>query len=84
MGNKKAPNKGTVPCLVCMNRLEHLESGHLSSSNCESGEPTDVDSYRNWVADEFDVSSDDALFEKNQIQTPQQYRKHAQRLGLPK
>lgn len=84
MANQKEPNRGTVPCLVCMKRFDWLASGHLSSTNCESGSPTDIESYREWVADEHEIDSDDPIFERNQIQKPQRYREHAERLGLPK
>ncbi|QCJ47237.1 hypothetical protein [Haloprofundus sp. MHR1] len=84
MGKKKVPNEGTVPCLVCRKRFEYLISGHLASSNCKSGSPTDIESYRDWVAEEFQIDRDDSIFEINQIQKPQYYREHAERLGLPK
>lgn len=84
MGEKKEPNEGTVPCLVCMNRFDYLTPGHLSSSKCKSGNPSDIDSYRTWVADEYEINQDDRIFTKNQIQKPQYYRKHAKRLDLPK
>ena len=84
MGQSKEPNKGTVPCLVCGGRYEYLQTGHLSSPNCESGPPNDIESYRNWVAEEYGLSPDDPIFDKNQIQKPQNYKKHATRLGLPK
>ena len=84
MGDKKVPNKGTVPCLVCKKRFNYLTSGHLSSANCQPGVPTDIKSYRDWVADEFGIDSEDSIFETNQIQKPQFYRDHAERIGLPK
>lgn len=84
MGSEKEPNEGTVPCLVCRNRFEYLTSGHLSSSTCSPGRPSDVDSYREWVTERFDIDPDDPVFEPNQIQKPQYYREHAARLGLPR
>ena len=84
MGQRKEPNEGTVPCLVCMSRHDYLISGHLSSSKCKSGIPNDIESYRKWVADKHGIDPEDPIFEKNQIQKPQYYRKHAERLGLPK
>lgn len=84
MGKEKEPNRGTVPCLVCSNRYKYLQSGHLSSDNCEPGEPSDIYSYREWVAEEYDIDPEDPIFETNQIQKPQHYREHAERLDLPK
>lgn len=84
MGQKKEPNKGTVPCLVCNEPQNYLTSGHLSSPECHSGEPSDIESYRDWVAEEHGIDEDDEIFETNQIQKPQHYREHAERLGLPK
>jgi hypothetical protein len=80
---KKEPNEGEVPCLVCMEPQTYLNTQHLSSSYCTSGKPDDVDQYREWVAKEHDIDRDDPIFETNQIQKPQNYRKHAKRLGLP-
>ncbi len=84
MGQQKEPNEGTVPCLVCRGRYKYLTSGHLSSAECVSGMPTDIQSYREWVAEKHDLDLDDPVFEKNQIQKPQHYAQHAERLGLPK
>lgn len=84
MGRPKEPNEGTVPCLVCGRRFEYLTSGHLASANCESGRPNDIGAYRTWVAEEHGIDPDDPIFETNQLQKPQYYRKHAERLGLPK
>jgi hypothetical protein len=83
MEQSKEQNEGTVPCLVCGNRYKYLTSGHLNSSNYHPGRPTDITSYRDWVAEEHDIDSNDTLFERNQIQKPQHYRQHAQRLDLP-
>ena len=84
MDQSKEPNKGKVRCLVCGNHYDYLTSGHLSSSNCESGRPTDIESYRMWVAEEYEIDTDDPIFDANQIQKPQHYRRHAERLELPK
>lgn len=84
MGKKKEPNEGTVPCLVCGDRMKYLTATHLSSLNCESGQPTNIESYRTWVAKEKNINPEDEIFDKNQIQKPQRYQEHAERLGLPK
>ncbi len=83
MAKKKVSNEGTVPCLVCGKHFEYLKSGHLTSPNCKPGTPTDIESYRKWVAKEFEIDRDDPIFETNQIQKPQYYREHAERLDLP-
>jgi transcription elongation factor Elf1 len=83
MGRPKEPNQGTVPCLVCGNRYDYLVSEHLSSSNCHSEFPNDIEQYRTWVQQEYDLEDDDPIFDKNQIQKPQHYREHAERLDLP-
>jgi hypothetical protein len=84
VGQSKEPNKGKVRCLVCGNYYDYLTPGHLSSSNCEPGQPTDIGSYRTWVAEEYGIDTDDPIFDPNQIQKPQHYRQHAERLELPK
>jgi hypothetical protein len=83
MRKKKVPNEGTVPCLVCRRQFEYLNSGHLASPNCKPETPTDIESYREWVAKEFQIDRNDPIFETNQIQKPQYYREHAGRLDLP-
>jgi hypothetical protein len=67
-----------------MKRYNYLVSGHLSSSNCQPGEPLDIKNYREWVAEKHEIAPDDPIFETNQIQKPQNYREHAERLDLPK
>jgi len=84
MGQKKEPNEGTVPCLVCGSRHNWLASVLLSSSKCELGLPTDIESYREWVSEEYEIHPDDPIFDSNQIQKPQYYRKHADHLDLSK
>lgn len=83
MEKQKESDEGTVPCLVCGDRYDWLSPSHLSSSNCEPGTPVDIESYREWVAEEYDIDPEDPIFETNQLQKPQYYRQHAERLGLP-
>ena len=84
MGHQKEPNERTVPCLVCRNRYQYMTSSHLASANCTPGEPTDIESYRDWVREEHEIDPADPVFDRNQLQKPQYYRDHADRLGLPK
>lgn len=84
MGQSKEPNEGTLPCLVCGKRYEYLITGHLQSSNCSAGPPNDIEAYRAWVQNEYDLTDTDPIFDTNQIQKPQHYREHAERLDLPR
>ncbi len=84
MAQQKESNEGTVPCLVCRGRYNYLTSGHLSSPRCKPGRPADIASYRVWVSKQYDIDMDDPIFQRNQIQNPENYAKHAERLGLPK
>ncbi|NHN46491.1 hypothetical protein G9464_02595 [Halostella sp. JP-L12] len=72
MGEKKTPNEGTLPCLVCGDRLNYLNTAHLQTHPPEK--PQTVAQYRAWVAEQFDLDPDDPAVASNELLKPQHWR----------
>ena len=74
MGEKKEPNEGTLPCMVCGESLNYLNTSHLSVHDPEK--PQTVPKYRDWVAKHSGVDRDHSAINSNQLLKPQLWREN--------
>lgn len=74
MGQKKEPNKGTLPCMVCGESLNYLNTSHMRTHPEER--PQSVDKYREWVAANSGLTRDHPAIDTNQLLKPQLWRQN--------
>lgn len=74
MGKKKEPNKGTLPCMVCGEFKNYLNTAHMETH--DSQKPQSVPEYRDWVAKNSKLNRDHPAIDSNQLLKPQFWRKN--------
>lgn len=72
MPEKKSPNEGTLPCMVCGEPQNYLNTPHLETHDV--GDPQNVDEYRDWVATNAGLDRDHPAVDSNQLLKPQLWR----------
>jgi len=59
MGQTKEPNVGTLPCMVCGEPMNYLNTQHMRSHDPEK--PQTVPKYRDWVAEQSGLEREHPL-----------------------
>lgn len=74
MGEKKEPNRGTLPCMVCGEPYKYLTTSHMGTH--ERGQPQNVTEYRDWVAQHSGLERDHCAIDSNELLKPQLWREN--------
>ncbi len=74
MANSKEPNEGELPCMVCGESKNYLNTSHMETHN--SGEPQTIQEYRDWVAEKSGLARDHPAIDSNQLLKPQLWRRN--------
>lgn len=74
MTEKKEPNEGTIPCIVCEESKNYLNTSHMEIHSVEK--PQNVSQYRNWVADNSGLDRDHPAIDSNLLLKPQLWREN--------
>ena len=65
MGEKKEPNEGQLPCMVCNESYNYLTTGHMETH--ASKKPQNISEYRYWVAEHSGLNRDHPAINSNQL-----------------
>jgi hypothetical protein len=79
MGEKKEPNEGTVPCMVCGESMNYVTTSHMGTHDPE--DPQTVPEYRDWVSENSAVDRDHPAIDSNQLLKPQLWRENEYLFG---
>jgi hypothetical protein len=74
MGRKKEPNEGVLPCMVCGESLNYLNTAHMGTHG--ESRPQSVPEYREWVATNSGLDRDHPAIKTNQLLKPQLWRQN--------
>lgn len=74
MDNGKEANEGTLPCMVCGEFKNYLNTSHMRTHNPE--EPQKIPEYRDWVAEQSSLDRDHPAIDSNQLLKPQLWQKN--------
>lgn len=75
MAQEREETKGTLPCMVCGQEVGFLHPYHMEAKHSD-GEPQDLEEYKEWVADRFELDPDDPVFESGGLTIPGRWKKH--------
>ncbi|MFA9417933.1 hypothetical protein [Natrinema sp. HArc-T2] len=74
MTEGKEPNEGMLPCMVCGEPLNYLNTPDMETHTPEK--PQNVSEYRDWVAEHSGLDRDHPAVDSNQLLKPQLWRKN--------
>jgi hypothetical protein len=74
MGKKKESNVGTLPCMVCGESKNYLNTAHMDTH--EQSKPQTVPEYRDWVSENSTLDRDHPAIASNQLLKPQLWREN--------
>lgn len=74
MGDKKDPNVGTFPCMICGECFSYLNTAHMKTH--EAGKPRHIAEYRDWVAKHSGLDREHPAIDSNQLLKPHLWREN--------
>lgn len=74
MADKKEPNGGSLPCMVCGEYKNYLNTAHMETH--DTGQPQTIEEYREWAAENAGLDTSHPAIDSNQLLKPQLWREN--------